>query len=69
MFVLAPELKSGKLKKCRNSADDNLSDLKIEKNEKSVFYGTQNRGIGDTCLQRKRGTVNQLCFLPKVIVY
>jgi hypothetical protein len=33
------------------------------------FYGTQNRGIYFAPLQRKRGTVNSLCYLPKDTVY
>ena len=32
-------------------------------------YGTQNRGIYLGRLQRKKGTVNSLCYLPKDTVY
>jgi hypothetical protein len=36
---------------------------------KPAFCGTKNRGIWVSCLQRQRGTINSLCYLPQVIVY
>jgi hypothetical protein len=58
------------IKQWKYILNDCLGGVKTEnKNEKPAFYGTQNRGIRVTCLQRKRGTVNYLFCLAKVFVY